>query len=123
VVTFHLGDLLDALDAELAGRIDLIISNPPYIKEGDFDSLPPEVREHEPYISLVAGPTGTEVHLRIMEQAARWLAPGGRLILEGGEDQVHGLAHAAAAFGYEAAEVHADLGGRPRIVQMCLGPV
>ena len=121
VVSFYLGDLLDALDSELAGRIDLIVSNPPYVKEEDFKTLPAEVREHEPYISLVAGPTGIEVHLRLMEQATRWLAPGGRLLLEGGEDQVHGLALAAAGFAYEAAEVRADLGGRPRIVHMCLG--
>jgi release factor glutamine methyltransferase len=121
VVSFHLGDLLDALQGELSGKIDLIVSNPPYVREDDFSSLPPEVREHEPYISLVAGPSGTEMHLRLMQQAPRWLAPHGRLLMEGGEDQVHGLAREAARFGYGSAEVHGDLNGRPRIVELRRG--
>jgi release factor glutamine methyltransferase len=121
VVSFSRGDLLDALQGELAGRIDLIVCNPPYVRESDFHSLPPEVKEHEPYISLVAGPSGTEVHLRLMQQATRWLAPQGWLLMEGGEDQVHVLAREAAGFGYRAAEVHKDLNGRPRVVEMCKG--
>jgi release factor glutamine methyltransferase len=118
VVSFRLGDLCDALDGELQGKIDLIVCNPPYIKESDFPSLPPEVREHEPYISLIAGPEGTEVHRRLMEQALFWLTPSGCMLLEGGEDQVNGLADTAAGLGYERVEVHPDLGGRPRIVEM-----
>jgi len=117
VVSFRLGDLCDALDRELAGGIDLIVCNPPYVRERDFPTLPPEVREHEPYISLVAGPEGTEVHRRLMEQASFWLAPTGCLLLEGGEDQVGGLAAAAAGLGYGAVKIHPDLNGRPRIVE------
>lgn len=117
-VTLCRGDLLDALPGRLAGGIDLIVSNPPYVREGDFPALPPEVREHEPYVSLVAGPSGTEIHHRIMRQALRWLAPGGLLLMEGGEDQVEGLAREAAGFGYGAADVGVDLGGRPRMVEM-----
>ncbi|MEW6553866.1 MAG: peptide chain release factor N(5)-glutamine methyltransferase [Actinomycetota bacterium] len=117
-VSFYLGDLLDALDGGLAGTIDLIVCNPPYIREDDYRSLPPEVRLHEPRIALVAGPAGTEVHLRLMAQAPRWLAPGGRLLMEGAEDQVHELARVAAELGYESAQVHPDLNGRPRMVEM-----
>ncbi len=117
-VSFLRGDLLDALRGELAGGVDLIVSNPPYVRLSDFASLPPEVRDHEPYVSLVAGPTGTEVHLRLMRQAPRWLAPGGRLLMEGGEDQVYGLAREGLDLGYEAAEVHDDLNGSPRIVEL-----
>jgi release factor glutamine methyltransferase len=118
LVSFHLGDLCDALEKELAGRIDLIVCNPPYVRESDFPSLPLEVREHEPYISLVAGPEGTEVHRRLMEQAPSWLAPSGCLLMEGGEDQVDGLARTANKLGYGAVEVHPDLNGRPRILEM-----
>jgi len=120
-VEFRRGDLLDALPDELKGRIDVIVSNPPYVREGDFPSLPPEVREHEPRISLVAGPSGTETHHRLMGQAPLWLAPGGLLLMEGGEEQVEGLAREAAGFGFTVAEVHADLNGRPRIVEMRRG--
>ncbi|MBN2025745.1 MAG: peptide chain release factor N(5)-glutamine methyltransferase [Actinobacteria bacterium] len=117
VVSFRLGDLCDALDGELAGRIDLIVCNPPYIREGDFPSLPPEVREHEPYVSLIAGPEGSELHRRLMEQAPLWLAPSGLLLMEGGEDQVEGLAAVAAGLGYESVKIHPDLNGLPRIVE------
>lgn len=120
-VSFCPGDLLDALNSELAGGIDLIVCNPPYVKEDDFPFLPPEVREHEPRIALVAGPSGIEVHLRLMGQAPRWLAPGGRLLLEGAEDQVHWLESEAARSGYTAAEVYPDLNGRPRMVEMRWG--
>jgi release factor glutamine methyltransferase len=120
IVSFHLGDLMDALQAGLAGKIDLIVSNPPYIRESDFAALPPEVREHEPYVSLVAGPEGTECHLRLMRQARLWLAPGGYLLMEGGEDQVEGLAAEAEALGYSCVEVRADLNGRPRMVEASL---
>jgi release factor glutamine methyltransferase len=118
VVTFHLGDLLGALDAELAGKIDLIVCNPPYIREDDFASLPPEVREHEPYASLVAGPEGIEVHFRLMRQATLWLAAGGYLLMEGGEDQLDELAAEAARIGYDDVGVYSDLNARPRIVEM-----
>ena len=117
IVTLHAGDLLDALPGELAGKAGLIVSNPPYIKERDFASLPPEVREHEPYVSLVAGPAGTECHLRLMRQAPLWLAPGGYLLMEGGEDQVEGLAAEAVGLGYSHADVRCDLTGRPRMVE------
>jgi release factor glutamine methyltransferase len=117
-VIFRRGDLLEALEKDLAGAVDLIVCNPPYIGEDDYRSLPPEVREHEPRLALVAGPTGTEVHLRLMEQAPPWLAPGGRLLMEGAEDQVHRLAREAASFGYVSAEVFPDLNGRPRMVEL-----
>jgi release factor glutamine methyltransferase len=122
VLSFHRGDLLDAVDGELPVKPDLIVSNPPYVREIDFHSLPPEVREHEPYLSLVAGPRGIEVHLRLMEQAARRLAAGGILLMEGGEEQVGVLAGRAPESGYDAAQVHTDLSGRPRVVEMRLPP-
>ena len=117
-VVFHRGDLLEALPAELEGKCDLILSNPPYIKEDDFMDLPPEVREHEPYGSLVAGPLGTEVHLRLMRQAVRWLSPRGWLLMEGGEGQMEALAEWAGRLGYGAVRVHHDLNDCPRVIEM-----
>jgi release factor glutamine methyltransferase len=119
--SFHLGDLLDALPPELQGRCDLIVSNPPYVREGDFTSLPPEVREHEPYHSLVAGPLGVEKHLLLMRQAPWWLAPGGWLLMEGAEDQMEELAPRAEEMGYREIGVQEDLNRRPRIIEMRAG--
>lgn len=118
MVAFHLGDLLDALPRDLCGEIEGIISNPPYIKESDYRLLPPEVRDHEPRVSLLAGVDGIEVHKRLMEQARGWLRPGGWLIMEGGEDQVDTLASAARGMGYARVEILPDLNRRPRIVEM-----
>lgn len=122
LVRFHLGDCLSALPGDLQGKVDLVVSNPPYIREKDFRALPPEVRDYEPRSALVAGPRGTEVHERLLRQAYRWLAPGGWLLMEGGEDQVEGLAELARALGYVEVKVREDLNGRPRMVEGRLTP-
>ena len=54
-------------------KIDIIISNPPYIREDDFHGLPREVREHEPRMALVAGKTGLEIYEKILAVAATYL--------------------------------------------------
>ncbi len=117
VVRFHRGDCLSALPGSLQGTVDLVVSNPPYVREEDFYTLPPEVREHEPRSALVPGPRGTEMHERLLREAPRWLAPGGWLLMEGGEDQVEELACLAAEMGYARVGVHGDLNGRPRVVE------
>jgi len=117
-VVFHHGDLLEALPAPLRGGLDLVISNPPYVREEDFPLLPPEVREHEPRLALVAGERGTECHLRLMRQALRWLAPRGRLLMEAGEDQALELVSRARELGYLEVKVHPDLNRLPRVVEI-----
>lgn len=121
LVRFHLGDCLDALPASMRGKVDLVVSNPPYIREDELQTLPPEVRDHEPRRALVAGPTGMEMHLRLLAQAPDWLAPGGWLLMEGGCGQLEELARLAADAGYVSVEVHPDLNGIPRIIQAGAG--
>lgn len=118
IILFHLGDLLGALPEELRGQCQLIVSNPPYISELEFPLLPPEVRRHEPRESLVAGPLGTEIHLRLMEEASSWLSRGGWLVMEGGEHQVGALVERAGAQGYSQPRVIHDLNRLPRIIEM-----
>jgi len=117
LVDFHLGDLLLALPGWMRGKVDLVVSNPPYVRESDFPSLPPEVREHEPHAALVAGPRGTEVHARLVEQSLSWLSPGGRLLMECGEDQVEELCSLLESAGYAGVRKGKDLTGRPRMVE------
>jgi len=82
------GDLLGALAGqELEGQVDVIVSNPPYIAEADWATLQPEVRLFEPRGALVAGPQGTELHERLLQEAGRYLSPGGALIMEIGAGQ------------------------------------
>ena len=120
LVSFHVGDLLSPLPPSLRGRCDLVVSNPPYISEADYLRLPEEVRDHEPRVALMAGPRGVEVHLRLMGQARDWLAPGGFLLMEMGEDQGEELEEAARRMGYGHVAMYCDLCGRPRLVELTL---
>jgi release factor glutamine methyltransferase len=116
-VTLLPGELLDPLHPALGGAVDVIVSNPPYVPDDAWGSLPPEVREHEPREAVLGGPDGLEVIMRLLEAAPRWLALGGWLVLETGEDQAERLAMLLGVIGYEDVTVTRDLAGRPRVVE------
>ena len=91
-ITWLEGDLLGPLaEQELEGQVDVIVSNPPYIAEADWATLQPEVRLFEPRGALVAGPQGTELHERLLQEAARYLSPGGAVIMEIGAGQARAM--------------------------------
>lgn len=91
-ITWLEGDLLKPLAEQgLEGRIDVIVSNPPYIAEAEWPTLQPEVRLFEPRAALVGGPQGTELHERLLQEAARYLAPDGALIMEIGAGQARAM--------------------------------
>ena len=106
------GDLFDPLPTAILGSVDLIVANPPYVAEVDFDRLPADVRR-EPKVALVAGPTGLEMIQRIGASAASWLRPGGVVICEIGERQ--GVS-ATSSFVDLPAIVRQDHGGRDRYI-------
>jgi len=72
----------DLLSSVADHTFDLIVSNPPYISDAEYAQLPDSVRLYEPKSALVAGPTGTEIIARLIDQAARQLTPGGWLLIE-----------------------------------------
>jgi release factor glutamine methyltransferase len=113
-VEVYEGDLFAALPVDLQGAIDLLVSNPPYVAEWEWDGLPDDVRA-EPRMALVAGPEGTEVLDRIAGSVCGWLAPGGLVALEMGETQGDHLAVALGSTLGEV-EVRVDLTGRDRFV-------
>lgn len=105
-------------DPRLAGPWDAIVSNPPYVREDEFESLPRDVRLHEPRSALVAGPTGAEIVERLVPAAAERLAPGGWLVVEIGPAVVAAAERAIArAAMLEPAATLKDLAGLPRVVQ------
>jgi release factor glutamine methyltransferase len=106
------GDLLSPLPSELRGRVDLVVSNPPYVSREEYDALPPEVRA-EPYEALVGG---TDVHRRLAEDAPGWLRPGGWLVMEIGATQGD-EATALLERRFASVEVLLDLAGRRRVVR------
>jgi release factor glutamine methyltransferase len=112
------GDLLNPLAGRgLDGGVDVIVSNPPYIAEADWNSLQPEVRLFEPREALVAGATGTEMHERLLREAKPFLAPAGLLLMEIGQGQVRLIRQLAEEIGgYAPLQVIMDMTGVERVV-------
>jgi len=112
------GDLLaPALERLGPGSVDAVVSNPPYIGEGEAAALPAEVIGAEPRRALVAGPTGLEIFRRLVPQAALLMKPGGRLYLECGARQagpVEAIVAAEPSLGH--LRTAPDLRGIPRVV-------
>lgn len=100
--------------AGLDGPFDLILSNPPYIAEGDGPRLDPEVREFDPPGALFAGDAGLDAYAAIAPQAARLLAPGGFVIVELGQGQEDAVAGIFRNAGLMHDGTRADLAGIPR---------
>jgi release factor glutamine methyltransferase len=116
-VTLLPGEMLDPLHPALGGAVDVIVSNPPYVPDERWPSLPPEVRDHEPREAVCGGSDGLDVVVRILEDAPRWLAIGGWLVVELDEEQTAKVAKLLRVIGYTDVAVHADLAGRERIVE------
>ena len=76
------GDLYEPLPHSLAGRVDLLLANAPYVPTGWIRLMPPEARLYEPRVALDGGADGLDVVQRIIAGAGRWLAPDGRLLVE-----------------------------------------
>jgi release factor glutamine methyltransferase len=108
------GDWYGALPGELAGALDVIVSNPPYVAA--HEELPPVVREWEPRDALVPGPTGLEAYESIVAGARRWLTAHGALVLEVGATQGAAVRALARAAGFATVDVRPDLTGRDRVV-------
>ena len=95
----HEGDLYDALPAELAGRVDVLVVNAPYVPSDEIALMPPEARDHEHRVALDGGPDGLDVHRRVAAGAPGWLSPGGALLVETSVEQATGTRAAAEAAG------------------------
>ena len=89
-VEWYQGDLFSALPVDMRGKIDLLVANPPYVSEEEWELLPIDVM-HEPRSALVAGPIGTEIIDRILDEVDDWLVPGGEAWIEIGETQANDL--------------------------------
>lgn len=105
-------DLAEALP-ELNGRVDVVISNPPYIPLG---AIPrdPEVRLFDPEHALYGGEDGLDVVHAVSATALRLLRTGGTLVMEHGELQGAAIAGLLRADGWNAVATHRDLVGRDR---------
>jgi release factor glutamine methyltransferase len=109
VKLIHARCLNDAVFARLKGRVDLVISNPPYVPAAHLARLPGRVRDHEPKMSLDGGPKGTNIVAMLLAHGPRLLKPRGLLAME--VDWSHGPFVRRLA---PSAEVEKDLSGRIR---------
>ncbi|MBW4718253.1 putative protein N(5)-glutamine methyltransferase [Saccharothrix sp. SC076] len=98
----HEGDLFAALPPALAGRVDVLVANAPYVPTDAIGTMPPEARDHEPLVALDGGADGLDVQRRVIAQAPAWLAPGGALLIETSAAQAGSTASAFTAAGFTA---------------------
>jgi release factor glutamine methyltransferase len=110
-VEFLIADLI------VGGPYDLIVSNPPYVREPEWDTLQPEITLYEPREALVAGPDGLDVIRDLVPAAADVLVRGGTLAIEVGQGQSRAVEHLLERSGFRDVETTRDLAGIPRVVR------
>jgi release factor glutamine methyltransferase len=114
-VDLRLGDAFEAF-TDLDGTVDVVVSNPPYIPLDAWESVAPEVRDHDPALALWSGDDGLDA-IRAIEQAAwRLLKPGGAVGVEHADAQGESAPAVFSRSGHPWRDVrdHPDLAGRPR---------
>lgn len=109
-------DLFEGVDDALAGKLEAIVSNPPYIPTAQLEELPSEVGEFEPTLALDGGEDGLDVFRRISAWAASTLKPGGFLACELHEDTLDAASDIALRDGFAETEIIKDLNGLPRVL-------
>lgn len=118
-IALRQGDLFAAAE----GRYALVACNPPYVAAEELATLAPEVKDHEPALALVSGPTGFEIHDRLVAGAGDVLEDGGVLLVEVGAGQAEELTRRLDAAAWVATtRVHRDLAGIERVVEASRRP-
>ena len=112
----HQGNRFEPLPRQLRRMVDLLVSNPPYIRSAEIAGLAEEVKGHDPHTALDGGADGLDFYRGIAHVMASWLRPGGLLALEIGQDQGAEVTAVLAASGAEDLTVHKDYTGRDRVV-------
>ena len=110
-VLFFSSDML----SRVTGTYDIIVSNPPYVSEGEYETLDADVKYFEPRIALVAG-DGLDCYRIISDEAKQYLSQGGALVLEIGAEQGMDVMGLLQANGYHSVTCEKDYAGRDRIV-------
>lgn len=110
---FVISDLFNSI----TGKYHIITANPPYIVRNEIDGLMPEISEHEPRLALDGGEDGMDFYRRIVREAAGYLYPGGRLLMEFDDLQAEPVREMMESAGFTEVEVHRDLAGLRRVIE------
>lgn len=115
---FRSGDLLTPFDTpQFAGRVDLIVCNPPYISSGKVAAMAPEISAHEPRLAFDGGTLGVSILTRLMHEAPALLRAGGWLAFEVGAGQGAAMARRLRNDGnWDQVREHSDADGVVRVV-------
>jgi release factor glutamine methyltransferase len=104
----------------LSGAFDLVVCNPPYIADSEWDVLAADVRDFEPALALRGGADGLDAYRAILSELPRLLAPNGSAFIELGGMSAAAVAGLAAAHDIQPDAITNDLGGRARCQQLLL---
>lgn len=116
-VNFIESNLFESEDLDkLLGKIDIIVSNPPYIEEDVIRTLDKDVKDYEPMIALSGGSTGMDFYNEIIEKSALYLKDGGLLIFESGHDQAEKIVNKFINTGFTDVYTKKDIQGFHRLV-------
>ena len=99
----------------LAGRFDIVVSNPPYIPSSEISALAPEVRAHDPAVSLDGGQDGLEGFRKLADSLGSLVQPDGLVAVEIGHSQQQAVDDIFTDSGFAARDLYHDLSGRPRV--------
>ena len=110
------GWLDDPLPRELEHRVDVLTAVVPYVPTDSLRLLPRDVQAFEPRLALDGGDDGTDLLVEVVGRSARWLSPGGWLLLELGGDQARPLGQLLHELGFEGLDVMVDEDGDPRAI-------
>ena len=98
-------------------KFEVIVSNPPYIKEDSYRTLMEDVKNYEPYVALYGGEDGLDFYRKITNKAYKLLNKGGILIFEIGYDQNESVSDILKQNGFYEIECIKDLAGKDRVVK------
>ena len=104
----YTGDLYAALPASLAGTVDILAVNAPYVPTEEIAFMPSEARDHEALAALDGGADGLALHRRVAVEARHWLKPGGHLLIETSERQAAATAGILESAGLAVSIVRDD---------------
>lgn len=110
-----MADALEICDTFADGELDLIVSNPPYIKSADIETLQKEV-QLEPRLALDGGEDGCDFYREIVSRWSRKLKKGGALAFELGENQADAVKALMAEQGFSDFKISLDFGGVQRAI-------